>query len=108
MADLNLPIICNLSEEDLKARRRDVLDCVKTAALGARSLPDGLAYEFKFDPQTLAALARLVALEHDCCRFLKFNLVVEPGDGPLSLEVTGPPAAKALIADFLGEAAEPQ
>jgi hypothetical protein len=101
---LNLPIICSLSEEDLKKRRRDVLDHVRTLARGTRALPDGFAYEFTFNPETLSALARLVALEHECCRFLSFKLFVGAGDEPLTMEVTGPPGSKAMIADFLGEA----
>jgi hypothetical protein len=103
MPDLNLPIICTLSETDLRERRRNVLDYVRTLARGVRPLPDGFAYEFAFDPETLAALARVVALEHECCRFLTFKLIVGAGDGPMNLEVTGPPGAKALIEEFLGQ-----
>lgn len=46
--------------------------------------------------------ARLVALEHQCCRFLTFKILLEAGEGTINLEVTGPPEAKTMIADFLG------
>ena len=45
---------------------------------------------------------RACHLEHDCCRFLAFKIIVEPGDSPIQLEVTGPPEAKITIADFFG------
>jgi hypothetical protein len=43
-------------------------------------------------------------LERQCCQFLTFKIVVEPGETPLRLEVTGPPKAKPVIADFFGGA----
>ena len=91
-----------LNEEQLQQRRRELLDHVKTSAISARELPDGYAYEFPPDPDTVAQLARLIALEHDCCRFLTFKIALVAGQDAAILEVTGPPKAKSLIADFLG------
>jgi hypothetical protein len=99
---MDLPIICTLNESELRERRRDVLECVRAKAVETISLPDGYAYKFASGPEILATLARLVALEYQCCRFLTFKILVEAGDGPITLEVTGPPEAKAMIADFLG------
>jgi hypothetical protein len=47
-------------------------------------------------------LAQLVDLERQCCPFLTFRLVVEAGDAPISLEVTGVADAKKVIADLFG------
>ena len=99
---MDLPIICTLTEAELRERRRDVLESVRTAAIETLSLPNGYVYRFAPGSEILTTLARLVALEHQCCRFLTFKMLVEPGDGPISLEVTGPPEAKAMIAEFLG------
>jgi hypothetical protein len=41
--------------------------------------------------------AAVIEAEHRCCRFLRFLLLVEPGDGPVWLEVTGPQGTE----DFL-------
>ncbi|MBA3355700.1 MAG: hypothetical protein H0U18_07115 [Pyrinomonadaceae bacterium] len=41
----------------------------------------------------------LVELEHQCCPFLKFNITVEPGDGPVWLEMTGPQGTKEFLAE---------
>ena len=65
-------------------------------------LPNGYRYAFTAKAGVLANLADLVGLEHECCRFLSFKIVVESGDSPIWLEVTGPPEAKEMIADFFG------
>ena len=98
---MDLPIICTLSEEQLQ-QRRELLVHVKTSAISATELPDGYAYEFPPDPDTVTMLARLIALEHDCCRFLTFKISLVAGKAAAILEVTGPPKAKSVIADFLG------
>ena len=99
---MELPIVCTLNEAELQQRRRDVLDHVQAAVIQATELPDGYAYKFAFSPEMLAALARLVALEHECCRFLTFRISVTAGESALTLEVTGPSEAKRVIADFFG------
>jgi hypothetical protein len=99
---MELPVVCTLNDAELQKRRRDVLDHVQAAVMHATELPDGYAYEFAFSPEMLAALARLVALEHECCRFLTFRISVTAGEAALTLEVTGSPEAKRAIADFFG------
>jgi hypothetical protein len=74
--------------------RSDVIDTV--------SLPHGYRYAFTPGTAVLGRLADLVHLEHQCCRFLSFKIIVESGDSPIQLEVTGPPEARATIADFFG------
>jgi len=46
-------------------------------------------------------LARLVDLERQCCAFLTFRITVVAGK-PICLEISGPPEAKPVIADFFG------
>src|SRR5262249_25957544 len=99
---MDLPIVCTLSEEQLRQRRRELLDRVKACAISATELPDGYAYEFPPEAETLAMLARLIALEHDCCQFLTFRISLAAGKTVAILEVTGPPKAKSVITDFLG------
>jgi len=99
---MDLPIICTLSEEELRERRRDILDRVRASAIRTTELPTGYAYEFPAEPDVLAMLGRLIALEHDCCKFLTFRIDLAAGQATAILEVTGSPEAKAVIADFLG------
>lgn len=99
---MDVPIICNLTDAELRERRQTVLHFVRSAALNVTSLPLGYAYRFAPSSEVLAHLAHLIDLERKCCQFLTFKILVEAGNQPICLEVTGPPEAKAVIADFLG------
>ncbi|MGH9971292.1 MAG: hypothetical protein ACREBG_26350 [Pyrinomonadaceae bacterium] len=98
MINVNLPVACSLSGSELQERRRDVLQRVKDVVAEVRELEDGFLYRFSPEAR-FAELASLVELEHQCCPFLAFRITVEPGAGPISLELTGPPGTK----DFLKE-----
>jgi hypothetical protein len=60
------------------------------------------AYRFQPTSDVPAQLVRLVDLECQRCPFLTFRIIIEAGNQPFHLEVTGPPEAKAAIADFFG------
>lgn len=99
---MELPIVCSLSEDEVRERRQTILDFIRGAALNVTSLPLGYAYRFEPTSEVLAHLSRLVDLERQCCQFLTFRIIVEAGNQPICLEVTGPPEAKPIIADFFG------
>jgi hypothetical protein len=86
----------------MKERRRTTLDLIRGAALNVTPLPLGYSYRFEPSSQVLGQLFSLLDLERQCCRFLTFKVIVEAANQPMSLEVTGPPEAKAIIADFFG------
>jgi hypothetical protein len=99
---MELPIACILTDVEMRERRRTILDSVRRAVLDVTSLSLGYAYRFEPTSQVLAELGRLVDLERQCCPFLTFRIVIEAGNQPICLEVTGPPEAKGVIADFFG------
>jgi hypothetical protein len=96
------PIACTLTEIEMQGRRRTILDSVRGATLTVTPLPLGYAYRFEPTSEVLAQLTRLVDLERQCCPFLTFGIIIEAGNLPIRLEITGPPEAKAVIADFFG------
>ena len=96
------PLACTLTDAQMRERRKTLLNAFRSAALGTTSLPLGCAYRFKPTSEVLIQLTTLVDLERQCCPFLTFKIIVEPGKQPISLEITGPPEAKPLIADFFG------
>jgi hypothetical protein len=98
--ETNLPIACLLTDSELQVRRRDVLQKAKSAVTEIKELEDGFAYRFSTDESRLSELASLVELEHQCCPFLRFRITVEPGNGPIWLELTGPDGTKAFLADL--------
>ena len=93
-----LPIACNLTNPEFQRRRAELLQTFQGAVLERRDLAAGYAYRFPSETTWVAELAKLIAVERECCPFLQFNLRVEPADGPIWLELTGPEGTK----DFLG------
>ena len=99
---MDLPIICTLTEEELRKRREMFLDSLREASCDITPIPDGFSYAFKARPEVIAQLASLVELERQCCRFLTFRIVEESAEHTVRLEITGPPEAKPVIADLFG------
>jgi len=95
MADL--PIACTLSPAALQARRENLLNALLTRAIELRELPDGYRLRFAAEEQILFEIVRAVDAERQCCRFLQFTITVEPDEGPVTVELTGPPGTR----DFL-------
>jgi len=96
----DLPVACSLMPAELHERRRTILTKVRSAVLEERELENGFSYQFPSDPQWITELANLVTVEHQCCPFLRFRVTVEPGDGPIWLELTGPEGTKEFLADI--------
>ena len=71
-----LPIACSLNAPELQARRTEVLQKVRAAALEVKEMAEGFAYRFPSNDSLLADLSDLVQLEHQCCRFLCSLLLV--------------------------------
>ena len=94
---MELPITCNLTDPEFQRRRADLLKTFQGALLEAKELGDGYAYRFPSDGHWITELAQLITLERECCPFLQFNLRLEPANGPIWLELTGPEGTK----DFL-------
>jgi hypothetical protein len=93
-----LPVACTLTAPELRARRAGVLADVRRTQEDARWLPDGVLLRFAPVSETLALLGTFIELERQCCAFLRFRLIVEPGGGPVWLELTGPPGARDFLA----------
>jgi hypothetical protein len=68
-----------------------------SAITARQELPDG--YTFQIDSAKLAFVdvARWIAFEHRCCRFLLFRLEMRGTDGNVSLSLQGAPGVKKFI-----------
>lgn len=99
MADL--PVACTLSSAALKARRENLLNALLHRADEQRELPDGYRLRFAADGDILADIARTVDAERQCCRFLRLIVSVEPDDGPIALDLTGPAGTREFLAAML-------
>ena len=95
MADL--PIMCTLSPSASAVRKEGLL--ARIAAQCKQTIQLEAGYRFKFDPneKTLLLIARMIDAERQCCRFLRFDLIVPPGGDQMSLEVTGPSGTRECL-----------
>src|SRR5437588_11948544 len=91
------PIVCTLGPAALKARKAGLL--ARVAGLSKQTVKIGAGYRFEFtsDRETLSLIAQMIEAERECCRFLRFDLTVEPDSGPISLELTGPPGTEEFL-----------
>jgi len=49
----------------------------------------------------LGAITAMINAERKCCRFLRFQVIVEPSDGPIVLELTGPEGTQEFLEAML-------
>ena len=101
---VSLPIACTLTPAELAAMRNRLLPGLLARA-SAKEPVDG-GFRWRFDPQIdlVKEAAAVIEAEHRCCRFLRFLLLIEPGDGPVWLEVTGPEGTEGFLSTLLDTA----
>lgn len=97
-----LPVACTLSGPDLATRRAGLFTDLARRRQEARWLPEGITLRYSSEHGTLALLGEFIQLERQCCPFLRFQLTVEPGGGPIWLELTGPPGTRDFLAHQIG------
>lgn len=98
----DLPIACTLTDPDFLARRNGILARLSRDCLEERTLADGLALRFSPEPGQLARVLEVIELERQCCRFLDMRLTVAADEGPIWLELSGPPGTADFLRDELG------
>jgi hypothetical protein len=87
-----------LSPAALEARRQNLLSALASRADRRGALPDGYRLQFAAHGDVLSAIAEAVDAERQCCRFVRFTVTVEPDDGPISLDLTGPAGTQEFLA----------
>jgi hypothetical protein len=94
----DLPVACTLSPGALAARREGLLSELLRRAQAHEELPDGHRLSFAATDETLALIMKMVEAERRCCRFLRFHITVDPDEGPVSVELTGPAGTREFVA----------
>jgi len=94
----DLPVVCTLTPETMATRRAQLLPGLFRRARTVDATADG--YRLRFDPsvEMFRTIASAVEAERHCCRFLRFELVLEPDEGPVVLTMSGPRGTQAFIA----------
>lgn len=96
-----LPIACTLGPAALKARREDLLGGLVRRAEERLDVPNGYRVRFTPNNDVLPTIASVIEAERQCCRFLRFQVPVDPDGGPIWLEFTGPPGTREFLAGML-------
>ncbi len=94
----HLPIVCTLTPETLATRKAELLPGLFRRAETTEPTPVGYRLRFAASNDMLHAVAAAIDAERRCCRFLRFELTVEPDGGPLLLTLSGPPGAREFVA----------
>ena len=99
------PVACSLDPASLTARRAGLLADLLRQARTRDDLADGMRITFEPSSATLDLIARTIDAERQCCRFLRFDLTVEPDPGRFVLELTGPAGTGDFLRDLLADPA---
>ncbi len=94
----DLRVTCTLSPEALTARRQGLLAELLRRADAHEEFTNGHRWSFAATDDIFAMILTMVEAERRCCRFLRFQIIVEPGGGPVSVELTGPPGTREFLA----------
>ena len=91
------PIACTLSPDALSARRQGLLAALLRCADHHDELANGHRLSFAATDETLALIMKTVSAERHCCQFLQFQITVEPGGGPVTLDLIGPEGTRGFL-----------
>jgi hypothetical protein len=100
---MDLPVACSLGPDALAARREGLLSKLFQSVRSHEPLANGHRFSLAATAETLDLIMRTVAAERLCCRFLRFEVVVEPDEGPVTLELTGPPGTRDFLSALFEE-----
>ncbi len=98
---MDWPIACLLTDESKKRRRDTIVEPLFNNHQELRPLGDGYALRFPGDMETAARLLDFIAGERACCPFFTFELIFEPGNGPIWLHLRGPAGTKEFVSTLL-------
>ena len=97
----DMPIACCLTSTELRQREATLLAQFRSAVIGTEELRDGYAFRVPGDSKWIAIAAKMIVAERECCPFLAFEFVAQPGMGPVIVRVTGPAGTKDFLKTVL-------
>lgn len=92
-----VPIACNLTEAEYALREEEVIANLFLGCEHIEELPDGYAFKFPGNEEWAARLVQFVLDERKCCPFFTFNLLFEPQEGPIWLQLRGNERVKLFV-----------
>ena len=96
---VDLPIVCTLTPATVATRKAALLPGLAGRADSREETASGIRLSLPAD--ALSAIFETVDAERQCCRFLRFDITVEPDGGPIWLELAGPPGTREFLSALL-------
>jgi hypothetical protein len=96
---MDLPVVCTLTPDTIATRKAHLLPGLVRRAEERQDVADGIHLRFPSD--ALFAILTTVDAERQCCRFLRFDITVEPNGGPISVSLSGPPGTREFLAALI-------
>jgi hypothetical protein len=94
-------LTCSLTPDQLDAQREQLLPGLFKKAERVEEITDGLRFMFAHKSGLVSELAAVIEKERVCCSFLSFRLITEKGEGPITLEVSGPAGTAEMLRKLL-------
>jgi hypothetical protein len=92
-----LPVVCTLTPETIATRKANLLPGLFLRPQFLEWLPNGVRAMFDLSIASLPEIASTIDAERRCCRFLQFEVSLEPDEGPVSLRITGPEGTREFL-----------
>src|SRR5688500_17293084 len=92
-----LPIACGLTPDAIRAGRAGLLPGLAQKAANREATADGYMLTFAPSTEALHAIATVIEAERHCCRWLRFDLTVNPDNGTMILALSGPDGAREFL-----------
>jgi hypothetical protein len=96
---VDLPVVCTLTAATIATRKAALLPGLFERADSREDTAEGIRLRLSAD--TLSAVLETVDAERQCCRFLRFEIIVEPDCGPIWLALSGPPGTREFLSALL-------
>ncbi|PYQ94690.1 MAG: hypothetical protein DMF94_26450 [Acidobacteria bacterium] len=95
----DLPVVCTLTRATIATREAALLPGLFGRADSREDTAEGIRIRLPAD--ALSAVLETVDAERQCCRFLRFEITVEPDGGPIWLTLSGPPGTREFLSALL-------
>lgn len=92
-----IPIVCQLTEEAVAARRQTIQGDLWDKVEAKQALADGYAFRFPNTDEIARLLLDFILIERQCCAFFQIELVFLPGNGSIWLHLRGGEDVKQFI-----------
>ena len=103
-APRSLPIACELPAGERVARQESLLAGLVPLAAKLEATAAGYRLTFATSAGRIEKIAAAIAAERNCCKFFRFALDLEPDQGAIRLEVTGPEGTREFLTGLFAEA----